>query len=87
MAEQMLSSTVGSAVSNQHSTGLSSFCATPWTAAHQAPLSSTVSWSLLKFMSIESVMLYNHLILFHPLLFPHHPLLPSIFLNNQGLFQ
>ena len=35
--------------------------ATPWTAAHQAPLSSTVSWSLLKFMSPELVMLSNHL--------------------------
>ena len=35
---------------------------TPWTAAHQASLSSTVSWSLLKFMSTESVMLSNHLI-------------------------
>ena len=34
---------------------------TPWTAAQQAPLSSTISWSLLKFMSIESVMLFNHL--------------------------
>ena len=34
----------------------------PWTAACQAPLSSTVSQSLLKFMSIESVMLSNHLI-------------------------
>ena len=32
-------------------------------AAHQAPLSSTISQSLLKFMSIESVMLSNHLIL------------------------
>ena len=40
----------------------------------QVPLSSTVSWSLLKFMPIESVMLSNHLILFHSLL-----LLPSIF--------
>ena len=47
---------------------------TPWTAAHQAPLSSTISQSLLKFMSIESVMLASHLILCHPLL-----LLPSIF--------
>ena len=45
-----------------------------WTAAHQAPLSSTVSWSLLKFMSVESVMLSNHLILCCPLL-----LWPSIF--------
>ena len=47
---------------------------TPWTVAYQAPLSSTISWSLLKFMSIESVMLSSHLILFHLLL-----LLPSIF--------
>ena len=39
----------------------------PWTAALQASL-STNSWSLLTFMSIESVMPYNHLILFHPLL-------------------
>ena len=45
----------------------------PWTAAHQAPLSFTISWSLLKLMSIESVMPSNHLILCHPLL------LPSIF--------
>ena len=42
--------------------------------AHQASLSFTVFWSLLKFMSIESVILSNHLILCHPLL-----LLPSIF--------
>ena len=48
--------------------------ATPWTAAHQASLSLTISRSLLKFMSIESVMLSNHLILCRPLL-----LLPSIF--------
>ena len=36
------------------------FSVTPWTAAHQAPLSFTISQSLLKFMSIESVMLSNH---------------------------
>ena len=47
---------------------------TPWTAAHQASLSFTVSWGLLKLMPIESVMPFNHLILCHPLLF-----LPSIF--------
>ena len=45
-----------------------------WTAAHQAPLSSTISWSLLQFMSVESVMPSNHLILCRPLL-----LLPLIF--------
>ena len=48
--------------------------ATPWTAARQASLSITNSWSLPKLMSIESVMLSNHLILCRPLL-----LLPSIF--------
>ena len=36
--------------------------ATPWTGARQAPLSFTISWSLLKFTSIELVMLSNHLI-------------------------
>ena len=41
---------------------------TPWTAAHQLPLSSTISCSLLKFISIELVMLYTHLILCYPLL-------------------
>ena len=46
----------------------------PWTAARQASLSITNSWSLLKLMSIELVMLSNHLILYHPLL-----LLCSIF--------
>ena len=48
--------------------------ATPWTAALQASLSSTIFWSLLKLMSIESVMPSNHFILFRPLL-----LLSSIF--------
>ena len=46
----------------------------PWTAACQASQSITNSWSLLKLMSIKSVMPSNHLILCHPLL-----LLPSIF--------
>ena len=48
--------------------------ATPWTAERQASLSLPISWSLLKLMSIESVMHPNHLILCHP-----HLLLPSIF--------
>ena len=48
--------------------------ATPWTAACQAPLFSTISQSLLKFMSTESVIPFNYLILCHPLL-----LLPSMF--------
>ena len=42
--------------------------ATPWTAASQASLSSTTSWSLLKLMSSESVRPSNHLILCRPLL-------------------
>ena len=40
---------------------------TPWTAAHQAPLSFTISQRLFSFMSIELVMLSNHLILCSPL--------------------
>ena len=44
---------------------------TSWTAAHQASLSITNSWSVLKLMSIESVMPSNHLILCHPLLLLH----------------
>ena len=48
--------------------------ATPWTAAHQASLSFTISQSLLKLMFIESAMPSNHLLLCHPFL-----LLPSIF--------
>ena len=47
---------------------------TPWTAARQASVSFTVFWSLLKLMSIESVMSSSCLILCHPLL-----LLPSVF--------
>ena len=42
--------------------------AMPWTAAGQGFLSFTSSWSLLKFMSTELLMLSNHLILFHPLI-------------------
>ena len=61
--------------------------ATPWTAAHQASLSITNTWSLLRFMSIELVMPSNHLILCHPLL-----LLPSVFpsirvFSNESVLQ
>ena len=60
--------------------------ATPWTAALQASLSITNSWSLLKLMSIESVMSFNYLILCRPLL-----LSPSIFpsirvFSNESAF-
>ena len=47
---------------------------TPWIASHQPSLSLFISWSLPKFLSIEFVMLSNHLILCQPLL-----LLPSVF--------
>ena len=51
---------------------------TPWTAARQALLSFTISWSMLKLMSIESVMPSNHFILCRPLL-----LLPLIFPSSR----
>ena len=54
---------------------------TPWTAARQASLSITNSCSLLKLMSIESVIPSNHLILCHPLLCP-----PSIY-SSIRVFQ
>ena len=59
--------------------------ATPWTAAHQASLSITNSWSLLKLMSIELVMPSNCLILCFPLLLPS--IFPSIrvFYNESVL--
>ena len=56
-----------------------------WTATRQASLSFTVSWSLLKLMSVESVMPSNHLILCHPLLLSS--IFPSIrvFSNESAL--
>ena len=54
--------------------------ATPWIAAHQASLSFTISLSLLKLMSIESVMPYNH----HILLSPSPPAFDLS--QHQGLF-
>ena len=69
--------------SSVQSLGYVRLFATPWTAARQASLSITNSQSLLKLMSIESVMPSNHLILRRPLL-----LLPSFNLSQQqGLFQ
>ena len=61
--------------------------ATPWTAELQASLSITNSWSLLKLMSIESVMPSNHLVLCYPLF-----LLPSVFpstrvFSNESVFR
>ena len=55
---------------------------TPWTATHQASLSFTISWSLLKLMFTESVISSNHLILCHPrLLLPSF--LPSIWVFSS----
>ena len=60
---------------------------TPWTAACQASLSITDSWSLLKLMSIELVMVSNHLIFCHPLLLPSS-IFPSIrVFSNESVFR
>ena len=57
----------------------------PWTAAHQTSLSITNSWSLLKLMSIESVLLSNYLVLCHPLLLPPSTF-PSIWVfSNESV--
>ena len=53
----------------------------PWTAALQPYLSFTIFWSLLKLMSIELVMLFNHLILYCPLLLPSI----RVFSNDSAL--
>ena len=71
-----LSRDCGTGISSVQSLSCVQFFLTPWTAAHQASLSITNSPSLLKLMSIESVMPSNHLILCRPLL-----LLPSLFPN------
>ena len=70
----------------QFSRSVVSDSATPWTTARQASLSITNFQSLLKLMSIELVMPFNHLILCHPLLLP-----PSIFpsirvFSNESVF-
>ena len=67
---------VESSLSSVHSLSRVRLIGTPWTVARQASLSITNSWSLLRLMSIESVMPSNHLILCRPLLLP-----PSIFLS------
>ena len=56
--------------------------ATPWTAACQASLSITNSWSLLKLTSIQLMMPSTHTILCHPILLP-----PSVVFQHQELFQ
>ena len=59
--------------------------ATPWTAAYQASLSITNSWSLLNLLSIKSVMPSNHLILCHPLLLPSIISSIRVFFNESVL--
>ena len=59
--------------------------ATPWNAAHQASLSITISWRLLKLVSIESVMLSNHLIFCHPLFLSSVVLSIRVFSNELVL--
>ena len=59
---------------------------TPWTAAHQASLSTANSQSLLKLMSIELLMPFNHLILCHPLLLPLSIFLSIRVFSNESVF-
>ena len=60
--------------------------ATPWTAAHQAPLSSAITRSLHKFTSIESVIMSNHLTLCRPLLLLRSTFSSSWVFYNQSAF-
>ena len=70
----------------QFSQSVMSDSATPWIAAHQASQSITNPWSLLKLMSIESVMPSNHLIFCHPLLLPS--IFPSLrVFSNESVLQ
>ena len=54
------------------------FCTTPWITAYPPSHSFSISWSVLKFMSVELAMASNHLFLYRPLL-----LLPSIFQGSR----
>ena len=72
--------------------GISRFCrvqlfTTPWTAAHQASLSITNSWSLLKLMSSQLLMPSNHLILCCPLLFPLSIFLSIRVFSNKSVLR
>ena len=62
------------------------FFVTPWTVACHTPLSFTISWSLLKFMSVESVMLSNHFFLCHSLLLCLQSFLRSGYFPIRQLF-
>ena len=78
MVDQIIQVYAYKIVSSVQSLSHGQLFVTPWTAARQASLSITNSWSLLKLVSVESVMPSNHLILCHPLL-----LLPSIFPSTK----
>ena len=72
--------------SSVQSLSLVQFFVTPWITARQTSLSITNSWSSLKFMSIESVMLSSHLIICHPLiLLPPIPPIIRVFYNESTL--
>ena len=73
-------------ISSVHSLRRVQFYETPWIAARQASLATTISWSSLKLTSIKSVMPSSHLILCHPLLLLP-PIPPSIrvFSNESAL--
>ena len=81
-----LSTSLSSAFSSVQSLSRIRLFATPWIAARQAFLSITNSWSLLRLMSIESVMPSSHLILCHPLLLlPPIPPSIQVFSNESTL--
>ena len=72
----LLSCVISCRISSVQSLSHVQLFVTPWTAARQASLSITNSWSLLRLLSIESVRPSNHLILYRPLLLPS--IVPSI---------
>ena len=82
----MLQSVLSSRFCSAQSLSRVRLFSTPWTTAHQVSLSIINSQSLLKLMPIESVMPPNHLILYHPLLFPPSTF-PSIrVFSNESAF-
>ena len=82
----LITSVAGSTLPSPAEDGSIVNFATPWTAVLQASLSFPFSWNLLKFMSIESTMPSNHLILCHPLVFLSS-IFPSlrVFINELAL--
>ena len=85
-SERIIASRTTWSVSSVQSLSHVQLFETPWIAACQASLSFTISWSLLKLMSIESVMPSSHLILSHPLLLlPPTPPSIRVFSNEPTL--